>query len=379
MTAPGGPATTSGASADTAPLCVRRAAERAIPGLRGLTVGAGYFAPIELNAWREVDGADIVGLVSTGDAGRLRRLAEEFDIPFYGSGFEAVLETAQPDFVDIVTPPATHGLYVRTTADLGIPVLCQKPLAPTVAEAEELVRYAARRRVPLLVNENWRWQPWYRAAASVIASGLLGRPFHTTFRMRPGDGWGAEPYPDQPYFARMGRFVLMETGVHYVDTTRFLLGEVIRVTCVTGRVNPRISGEDLALAVLQLADGTTALYDADRSAYADPVRSAVYGTMTIEAEEGNLLLHSDGTLHLRLRDGTHKEHAYEIPDGWKGGCAVAAQQHAVDAFRNLVVAETPGYDYLRTMQIIEACYESAEHGRTVDLSFSLQPGPGGEL
>ncbi|MFF8478906.1 Gfo/Idh/MocA family protein [Streptomyces sp. NPDC015414] len=356
--------------AGTALGCVRRTSVRGLPGGRGVTIGSGHFAPIQLAAWREVRGAHICGLVSSDEPDRLRALAEQFDLPCYGGDFEAVAEACGADFVDIVTPPATHGDYIRRAADLGLPILCQKPLAPTVAEAEELVRYAAERGVPLLVNENWRWQPWYREAARLIRAGVIGRPFHSTFRMRPGDGWGPVPYPEQPYFARMERFLLLETGVHYVDTTRFLLGEIGRVTCVTGRVNQAIAGEDLALAVLGLSDGGTVLYDADRCAYADPVRSAVYGTMTIEGEEGNLLLADDGTLRIQRRDGVDTDHGYDIPGGWKGGCAVAAQQHAVEVFQGLVEPETPGDDYLRTMQIIEACYLSAEQRRTVDVGPS---------
>ncbi|WBB54654.1 Gfo/Idh/MocA family oxidoreductase [Verrucosispora sp. WMMD573] len=335
--------------------------------LRGLMVGAGYFAPIQLTAWRDVSGAEIVGLVGHRDPQRVATVAREAGVGWSGVDLDAAIELLQPDFLDICTPPASHGELVRRAVAGGVPVLCQKPLAPTVTEAADLAKFAERHRVPLVVNENWRWQPWYREAKRLIDAGVIGRPFHTTMRMRPGDGWGENPYPDQPYFATMSRLVLFETGVHYVDTARFLFGEIEQVQCVTATVNPAVAGEDLVVAVLHTTHGGIVVYDADRAAVAETVRSLAYGTMSVEGTEGTLQVADDGRMTLLHRDGRVVEHDYHIPPGWKGGCAVAAQQNFVDALNGAAIAETPAAEYVRTMRVVEACYLSAAHSRAVRL------------
>jgi D-apiose dehydrogenase len=343
------------------------AATSANQPLRGVMVGSGHFAPIQLEAWQQVEGAQIVALISTGNQARLAELAARFGISHWGPDLSAALRALQPDFVDIVTPPFAHGEGIRTAADHGLAILVQKPIAPTWAEARNLVGYAEARGAQLLVNENWRWQPWYRQVRQLLGEGSIGTPFQATYRVRPGDGWGERPYAEQPYFAELPRFLLIETGIHYVDTTRYMLGEIETVTCVTRRVNPVIAAEDMAVAVFGLASDCTTVLDANRSAFASPVRSPAFGTLTIEGTGGTLTVSQHGALHVTGRDGKRRRHQYRIPPGWRGGSATAAQQHAADALARRVKPETPGRDYLRTMQVIEACYLSAQQGRTISV------------
>ncbi|MGB2568640.1 Gfo/Idh/MocA family protein [Micromonospora citrea] len=349
--------------------------------LRGLMVGVGYFAPIQLAAWRGVSGAEIRGLVGHRDRARVSAVARDAGVGWAGIDLAAAIDAVRPDFLDICTPPATHGDLIRYAVTRGLPVLCQKPLAATVAEAAELAELAHRHGIPLVVNENWRWQPWYRETKKLIDAGVIGQPFHTTMRMRPGDGWGEHPYPDQPYFADMPRLVLFETGVHYIDTTRFLFGEIDKVQCTTATVNPAVAGEDLVVAVLHTSRGGIVVYDADRSAVARTVRSLAYGTMSVEGTEATLEVADDGTMTVLRRDGQVLRHAYRMPEGWKGGCAIAAQQNFVDALRGGAEAETPATDYVRTMQVVEACYQSAALGRAVRIRADRAAGvpePAGE-
>jgi D-apiose dehydrogenase len=123
--------------------------------LRVAGVGAGYFSQFHLQGWRAIPDAELVGW-SDKNPSRVKGL------PAYPS-LEELLEKTKPDLLDIVTPPETHLELVRAAAARGVPVICQKPLAPTYAEAVEVVQTAERAGVPLIVHENFRWQPWYRA------------------------------------------------------------------------------------------------------------------------------------------------------------------------------------------------------------------------
>lgn len=334
--------------------------------LKGVILGAGHFADIQLEAWREVKGGGIGAIVSR-TRGKAEELAGKYGLQVYDD-WDAMLAEMRPDFVDICTPPDSHLHYTKLAVDAGIPVLCQKPLAPTWEEGVELVQYADERKVPLMINENWRWQAWYREIKAMMDSGRLGKVYHVYFAMRPGDGWGENPYPVQPYFKQMEKFLLYETGIHFIDTYRYLFGEIESVYCLTRRINPVIAGEDFALVTFRFAGGMTGIYDANRTTYMETVRGPSYGWMTLEGTDGKLRLDEHGSLFVTDRGGTEARHSFTVPSkGWKGGCAIAAQQHFIDGLLYGIPFETDGHDYLKSVRAMFACYESAQQNRVVYL------------
>jgi len=333
--------------------------------LRGLFCGAGHFARIQLDAWRAVPDARIVALYNR-TLERAHVMQAEFGIEAISENMEALLETARPDFVDICTAVETHLPLARAAAARGLPVLCQKPLAPRIADSEELVAACAAGKSRLMANENWRWQGWYRELRRLIDAGTIGAPCHARFVQRPGDGAGEEPYPLQPFFRDMERFLILEVGGHYFDTMRFLVGPIVSLHATLRRRNPRIRGEDAALITLEFAGGVTAVFDADRTACTEKVRPPVNGHAFIEGEHGNLRLDEQGAIFIQRRGACEERHAYELPPGYRGGSAIAAQRHFIECLRTGSPFETDGRDYLTVERAIDACYRSASR-RTLEV------------
>jgi D-apiose dehydrogenase len=329
------------------------------PALRGLFLGTGHFAPLQLEAWRSVPNAHIVGVV-----GRRREaasaLAQRFGIAASGDDLPAMIATLRPDFVDVCTAVEAHADQIRSCVAAGVPVLCQKPLAPTLEEAREIVALCAGSGVPLMVNDNWRWQPWYRELKRILAAGTLGSPRSVYHTLRTGDGLGLEPYPEQPYFRTQRRFLLLETGIHYLDTYRFLFGEPSRLLCHTRRGNPRIAGEDTAVVVLDFAGGPLVIFDANRAVPTERRRPPVNGSLRLECTEGSLDIDPDGAITLRPAGHPPLAHPYTIPPGYRGGSIAAALAHFCDGLRSGGRFETDGSDYLRTTELVFAAYRSAD-------------------
>ncbi|MFI2858577.1 Gfo/Idh/MocA family protein [Paenibacillus sp. JSM ZJ436] len=333
---------------------------------RGVMVGAGFFADIQLEAWASVHGGGVVGIYDQ-DFQKAQHIGHKYGIEVYSS-FDDMLTSVKPHFIDICTPPDSHSYYARLAADASLPILCQKPLSTTLKEGRELVQYCKERRVPLMINENWRWQAWYREIKKLIDAKALGEVYTAYFSMRPGDGWGSNPYAMQPYFKEMEKFLLFETGVHYIDTFRYLFGEMESVYCRTRTINPVIKGEDFAIAQFHFDNGITVIYDANRTTYKEHERSLTYGCMTIEGTGGSLRLQEDGRLFYTARGGTEQEHKYHIPaNGWKGGSTIATQQHFIDGLAGKCTFETSGEDYLITFETVFACYQSASSNKAVSL------------
>ena len=339
--------------------------------LRGVGVGAGYFSRFQYDAWRRLPGAEIVAVADL-DAGKARAAAAEFGIPRTYTDVGAMLAAERPDFVDVITPPETHHALCVEAARHDAHVICQKPLAPTYAEAERLVAEVAATGVRFMVHENWRWQPWYREIKRLLDDGTLGEPFALTFRMRTGDGHGDDAYlARQPYFRDYPRLLLYETGVHFVDTFRYLLGEVETVYARLRRLNPVIAGEDAGHVVFGFAGGATAVYDANR--YNEPETDDdpryTFGTLRLDAANGHLRLHTDGRITVKLLDQPAYPHRYDPPRrGMAGDSCLALQRHFVESVRAGTPFESEGPDYLRTLRVVEACYTSAASGEAVHIN-----------
>lgn len=337
--------------------------ERAV--VRIGVLGAGYFASIHHAAWASLPGARLVA-VADADAERASAAAARVDArPFPALG---PMLGASLDVLDIATPPDTHADAIRTALRAGVrTVICQKPFTRSLAEAEEIAAEAQAARATLFVHENFRFQPWHRAAAAAIREGAVGTPFSTAFRLRPGDGSGADAYlARQPYFRTMPRFLLRETGVHFIDLFRFLLGEVEAVFADLRRLNPAIAGEDTALLILRHAGGSRSLFDGNRlSDHVASDRRRTMGEMLVEGSEGSLRLDGEGRLWHR-RIGTNEETAWPqgpIGEGFGGGCVAAMQAHVLKHLRGDGPAENLAWDYLPNLRVEEAAYRSAKSGR----------------
>jgi hypothetical protein len=101
-----------------------------MPNLRGVCVGAGYFAKFQYEAWNRIPEVSITAMCNR-DPTRGQAIQAEYGVPKRYSDYREMLVAEKPDFVDIITPPETHQEMCRIAAELGIHVICQKPLAPT--------------------------------------------------------------------------------------------------------------------------------------------------------------------------------------------------------------------------------------------------------
>jgi predicted dehydrogenase len=329
--------------------------------LRGGITGCGFFAQFQIEAWRRMSGVELVAAADP-DLERAGKAA-----PKAYASLAEMLDAERLDFVDIATRPDSHLALTRTALERGVPVICQKPLAPTWAEAKEIAGLVKELGVPFMVHENWRWQPWFREVALRIKFGDIGKPITYLFRTRRRDGLGPEPYMAQPYFRQMPRLLIYETLIHQIDTARMIFGDVASVYAETRRINPLIAGEDLAYLVLSHASGLAGCVDGNRFAHAG-IRgmvedSAPMGDAIFEGEQGVLMVDAAGDVFL------NGERVWEntVRLGYRGDSVLATQQHFIDELRGGRRFESSAEEYLRSFGVVEAAYRSAAAGARYDL------------
>ena len=341
----------------------------AITTLKGVVAGAGYFSPYHLDGWARIPEVEIVALYNrTREKGAHR--AAEFGIPRTYFDYEEMLAAEKPDFVDIITSPPTHLAFCRIAARHNVHMICQKPLAPTYGESETIVVEMQQAGVRSMVHENWRWQPWYREIKRLMDGDVLGEVFSLSARMRMGDGWPEDAYlARQPFFRDYPRLLIFETGVHFVDTYRFLFGEIASVYAQLRRLNPAIQGEDSGQVVLGFKNGVTVVWDGSRYNEADTDNPRyTFGELRLDARKGHLELGTDGHIRIKLLGKPAYRHEYFHEDrGFAGDCCYRAERHFVDCMLSGMAFESNGESYLKTLQAVEACYESAQTGQVITM------------
>jgi D-apiose dehydrogenase len=334
-------------------------------------IGAGYFSQFHLRGWAQCDNAEVVAICDS-DANRAKAMAAQYDVPGAFRDLTTLLDSVKIDVLDVVTPPPTHAAIIRLSVARGIRIICQKPFSAHYQQALELTQLAESAGVDLVIHENFRFMPWYREAKRLIEALKLGHLHSIMFRLRPGDGQGSDAYLNrQPYFQKMRRFLVVETAIHFIDTFRYLMGEVVAVSARLRKVNPHILGEDAGVITFEFANGAVGVLDANRSNdhVADNPRRTM-GEMWLEGSAGVLRL--DGNAHLwwKPHHAPEREHAYALDvsdDEFGGGACSALQRHALLAFSSGAPCENTARDYLVNLRIQEAIYASHQTGHRIEI------------
>lgn len=336
--------------------------------LRVAMAGAGFFSSRHLAGWRACEAAELVALCDL-DLVRAQAAARRFGIDRVHADAATMLDAERPDLLDIVTPPESHRDLVRLAAERGIAIVCQKPLAADHAGACDLVETAERAGVALIVHENFRFLPWFREAATLLDAGRLGAPHSVAFRLRSGDGQGEDAYlARQPYFRAMPRFLIHETGVHFVDVFRRLMGPVAAVSARLRRVNPAIAGEDAGYVVFEFASGATGLLDASRvNEHAAADSRLTLGELWLEGAAGVLRLAGDARLWWKPHGGDEVEHRYAVAADPRDAAVAALQAHVARHLLLGAPVENRGRDYLANLRVVEAIYRAHAEGRRIAL------------
>jgi D-apiose dehydrogenase len=331
-------------------------------------IGCGYWSQYQIAGWMEVGGVELVAVYNRTRA-NAEKVAKKFNVPKIYDSAEELFENEELDFVDIITDVSTHEKFTLLAAQYGIPVICQKPMAPDYKTAEKMTEACKAAGIPLMIHENWRWQYPIREVKKRLEEGIIGKPF----RARITYSNSFPVFDNQPFLAELEQFILTDMGTHIFDVVRFLFGEAKNIYCQTYRVHKHIKGEDVATAALKMESG---LHCNVELSYASKVEQDRFPEtfMMIEGEEGSIELAADGWVSTTTKAGTHSVRIQTPFYEWVDRRYYLSQTATVEANRDFLralkgekEAEITGEDNLKTLKLVYAAYKSAENNTLVQI------------
>ncbi|WP_410590409.1 Gfo/Idh/MocA family protein [Amycolatopsis sp. lyj-23] len=357
-------------------------------------VGHAFMGAVHSHAWRSVhrffDPPLVPRLAVLGgrDEHRAKAAAERFGWAAVETDWRTLVARDDVDLVDVCTPGDSHAEIAIAALEAGKHVLCEKPLANSVEEAEamaEAARRAAERGVRAMVAFNYRRVPALAHARNLVASGALGEVRHV--RSVYLQDWLSDARAPMTWRLRResaGSGALGDLGAHIVDAAQFVTGK--RITGVSALTNTfvkqrpdetggtdEVTVDDTALFLARLSGGAVATFEATRFALGrkNAMRLEVNGSkasLAFDFEAMNELQWYEGTgteAGFRRILVTEPQHPY-VGAWWPPGHLLGYEHtftHEVADFLDAIGAGTdpePGFDEgLRVQRVLAAVEKSA--------------------
>ncbi|WP_222264479.1 Gfo/Idh/MocA family protein [Modestobacter marinus] len=376
------------------------------PALRVGQIGYAFMGVAHSHAWRtaprffDLPLAPQLTVLAGRDAAAVTAAADRLGWAGTETDWRRVLERDDVDLVDICTPGDTHAEIAIAALEAGKHVLCEKPLANSVAEAEAMVAAAERAAgagVRAMVGFTYRRVPAIALARQLVAEGRIGQVRHV--RALYLQDWIADPAAPMSWRLdrdKAGSGALGDIGAHIVDLTQFITGETLTgvsalvETFVKKRPLPASSGklggvggegmgevtvDDAAVFLGRFTGGALATFEATRFALGrkNAIRIEVNGSagsLAFDFEDMNVLQFFDGaepaaTAGFRRIVVTEPEHPY-VAAWWPAGHGLGYEHgfthQVVDLVNALAAGEqpTPSFaDGLQVQRVLAAVERSA--------------------
>ena len=305
---------------------------------------------------------------------RAEDMAKQYGGKVYDTA-EELLADPEIDAVSVCAANYAHAELTIKALKAGKDVLCEKPMAVSMAECEEMLRTAEECGRRLLIAQNQRFARAHQTAKEFIASGMIGKPltFRTAFGHGGPETWSIKPGKDTWFFdkklAAMG--AMADLGIHKTDLIRFLLGQdVVGTTAYMTTLDKRgvddelIGVDDNAICIYELSGGVIGTMTVSWTYYgAEDNSTVIYGT-------GGIMRIYDDPAHsivVILPDGERKEYDVDAIQTNDNQTASGVIDEFIAALKENRPSTLDAGNVMNSMKAVFASIESAESGRRVAL------------
>lgn len=329
--------------------------------LRVALVGCGIISEWHIRAYRQHAERTRITVCCDIDGQKAAERAELVGDARAVTSFEEVLADPDIDAVEICTPHHLHPEAVIAAARAGKHILCQKPLAKTLAECDAMIAAANQAGVVLYYGETNRTLPAAVAAKRAVAEGRIGQLIGTqaTYAHWQGGQYLSTTWRYDPRVTGGGQ--LLDGGIHYVDLMLHIGGPIESVTCFTTRFRAELGGEDTAVVNVRFQDGPLGTLFSSQAAgiwLPEPsfVAFGTEGVLAVGGPEGALVLH---------RPDLPDRREVLLPPQQDSFATMIGRY--LDTVLDGAPNPAPGEIGRENLKVVLAAYESARLGREVRL------------
>ncbi|MFC7321791.1 Gfo/Idh/MocA family protein [Halobacillus campisalis] len=339
--------------------------------LRVAIIGCGSIAQNRhLLEYEENKYVDIVAVCDIVEE-RAMVTAEAFGAKSY-TDYEELFSKEEVDAVSVCLPNYLHAPVSIAALEAGAHVLCEKPMATSREEADQMIETAERNGKKLMIAHNQRFVASHEKARKLIAAGELGKiySFRTTFGHGGPEGWSADGEnswffkKDQAFIGAMG-----DLGVHKADLLRHVLGEefVDVAGFIENNAKSEITVDDNAVCILRSESGIVGTLTASWAYNAGEDNSTV-----IYGEKGMLRLEDDPSYSLIAQYTSGETVKYELGQIQSNDEGGQTNTGVIDHFVEAIVEDKKplidGEEGKRSLEVILAALESGETRKITQLA-----------
>lgn len=312
---------------------------------------------------------EIVAVCDINEA-RVKETAEKYHAKAYTS-YEALLGSEAIDAVSVCLPNYLHAPVTIAALNTGAHVLCEKPMATSYEEAEQMIEAAKKNNKKLMIGHNQRFVSSHQKARKLIEQGEVGEiySFRTSFGHGGPEGWSAEG-ADSWFFKKDQAFIgaMGDLGVHKADLLRYLLGEEFAEVGAFVETNAKVNTDvdDNATLILKTKGGIVGTLAASWAYTAKEDNSTI-----IYGEKATLRLEDDPEYSLIVQYNNGEVVKYELDGIQSNEDGGQTTSHTIDHFVESILHDTnpliDGEEGKKSLEVILGALESVETKRIISL------------
>lgn len=338
-------------------------------------LGCGRIVKKHIEALQEIENAKLVSVCDL-DIEKAKKASEMAGGVNYYTSYDEMLKNEEIDVINILTP---SGLHPKHTVDIVKKykkhIVCEKPMALKLEDADEMIRTCDEYGVRLFVVKQNRYNLPVQKTREALENGKFGKITMGTVRVR----WARhQAYYDQDDWRgtwELDGGVITNQASHHIDLLEWMLGEPVSVMAKTETYLADIEADDTAAAIIKFKNGAMGIVEATTATR--PIN--LEGSLSLLGEKGTVVIGGFAVNKMemwRFEDETEEESKKiekefaEIPENVYGFGHKRYLEHVIDCIENNKRALVDGLEGRKSIELINAMYESSETGKEVFLHFN---------
>ncbi|MTI59286.1 MAG: Gfo/Idh/MocA family oxidoreductase [Firmicutes bacterium] len=343
--------------------------------LKFALVGCGRIARKHIQALTDIQESKIVSVCDIVKE-KAKKYGEKLNIPYYTS-YDDMLQNEEIDVVNVLTP---SGLHARHTVDIVKKykkhIVCEKPMALKLEDADEMIRVCDENNSRLFIVKQNRYNLPVQKLRSTLEEGKFGKLVLGTVRVR----WSR----DQKYYDMddwrgtwsMDGGVLTNQASHHIDLLEWMMGQPVEVSAKIATRLVNIEVEDTGVVIIKFANGALGVIEATTATRPKDLE----GSLSILGEKGTVEIGGFAVNEMKVwqfedkseEDREVMEKFKENPPNVYGFGHKRYLEHVIDCINKNKKALVDGLEGRKSLELINAIYESAETRKTIRLRFEPQ-------